>query len=256
MSTPNRYPLPPLPHLDGDILLDVFTHSSLDYDAKPVNQDYGDNNRLAELGERVLSLAITQRLFYKKPLLTSLEIIEHREQYMSNESIEEWVTAYQLKKNLKFAPSALESVQTVEESKFLLYSYLGAVYHHHRGIIPIQNWIDRLVLPDPVAAAPAPPLPPSSPPRWQYAPQPPTSPQSPGAGMTALAQFNQIAQQHAYGVEWQAESSGPPHALRWTVKCIVNGVERGHGSGRSQKMAKEEAVIAAAGALGWSLQGV
>ena len=38
--------------------------------------------------------------------------------------------------------------------------------------------------------------------------------------MTALAQFNQIAQQHAYGVEWQAESSGPPHALRWTVKCI------------------------------------
>lgn len=66
--------LPYLPPLEGDLLLDVFTHSSLDYEGKPQNEAYGDNKRLADLGAKVLDMAITQRLFNKKPLLRQDDI--------------------------------------------------------------------------------------------------------------------------------------------------------------------------------------
>lgn len=66
--------LPFLPKLDGTILLDVYTHSSLDYVGKPVNEEYGDNKRLADLGSCILNLAITQRLFSKRPMLSADEI--------------------------------------------------------------------------------------------------------------------------------------------------------------------------------------
>jgi hypothetical protein len=32
--------------------------------------------------------------------------------------------------------------------------------------------------------------------------------------------FNQKLQQNGYTADWPAESSGPAHALRWTVKCL------------------------------------
>lgn len=71
----NIHILPLLPPLDGHLLLDVFTHSSLDYEGKIFNEDFGDNRRLADLGEKVFNLAVTQRLFFKKPLLTVSEIV-------------------------------------------------------------------------------------------------------------------------------------------------------------------------------------
>jgi hypothetical protein len=72
-SLPN--PLPDLPHLDAAIALDVYAHSSLHYDGKPVNDEYGDNRRLSVLGEAVLSMAVTQSLFYKKPLKSAEAIV-------------------------------------------------------------------------------------------------------------------------------------------------------------------------------------
>jgi ribonuclease-3 len=53
----------------------VYAHSSLHYEGKPVNEEYGDNQRLAILGEAVLSMAVTQRLFSKKPLKSAETIV-------------------------------------------------------------------------------------------------------------------------------------------------------------------------------------
>jgi dsRNA-specific ribonuclease len=76
MTTPKLPdPLPELPYLDAAIALDVYAHRSLHYEGKPVNEEYGDNRRLAILGEAVLNMAVTQRLFYQKPLKTA-EMIE------------------------------------------------------------------------------------------------------------------------------------------------------------------------------------
>ena len=77
MSTASRLPdqLPDLPYLDASMALNVYAHSSLHYEGKPVNEEYGDNQRLAVLGEVVLSTAVTQRLFSTKPMKSAETIV-------------------------------------------------------------------------------------------------------------------------------------------------------------------------------------
>lgn len=68
--------LPVAPKLRGDIILEVFTHRSLRFPGAPINEDseFGDNERLAVLGEKVLELAVTFALFTKRPMLKSVEL--------------------------------------------------------------------------------------------------------------------------------------------------------------------------------------
>ena len=64
---------PPLPQLTGDIILEVFTHKSIQYDGP--NSEYGDNTRLAELGSQALQMVVTRTLFdLKEPMLSVSEI--------------------------------------------------------------------------------------------------------------------------------------------------------------------------------------
>lgn len=68
--------LPPLPKIAGDVdlLLDVYTHKSLRFGGAPLNDEYGDTERLAELGSRVLDLAVTFHFYARKPMLPASEI--------------------------------------------------------------------------------------------------------------------------------------------------------------------------------------
>lgn len=67
---------PPLPKLGGDVILEVFTHRSLRFSGALLAEDseYGDNERLAILGEKVLEAAVTDTLFRKRPMLKAEEI--------------------------------------------------------------------------------------------------------------------------------------------------------------------------------------
>jgi len=67
-----------------------------------------------------------------------------------------------------------------------------------------------------------------------------------------LRSVNQTANQRRLGVEYPAQFFGPPHAGRWTVRCMVNGIEKGQGTGSSKQLAKEEAAKQAFYALGWT----
>ncbi|KIM82356.1 hypothetical protein PILCRDRAFT_820762 [Piloderma croceum F 1598] len=231
-------PLPDLPYLDAAIALDVYAHSSLHYDGKPVNEEYGDNQRLSTLGEVVLSMAVTQSLFCKKPLKSADTIVQERNAATSDANIHVWVEAYKMKSRLAFAPAALEETKTEAASRFLLTSYLGAVYYRY-GLPPIKAWIDKLIDPNDQSANSAPPQPTQMPPAL---PQSPSQIQSINPAQdNILAIFNQRLQQNGMTAEWPAESIGPAHALRWHVKCVVGGVEKGQGGGRNQNMAKKEA---------------
>ena len=66
-----------LPKIDGetDILLDIYTHRSLRIGGDLMNEEYGDPERLAELGQQVLRLAVTFHFYSLKPLIPSREII-------------------------------------------------------------------------------------------------------------------------------------------------------------------------------------
>lgn len=68
--------LPPLPKIDGDIdlMLDVYTHSSLST-TSGMNETYGDTLRLEQLGAKVLDFAVTVHLYNEhSPLNTAEEI--------------------------------------------------------------------------------------------------------------------------------------------------------------------------------------
>lgn len=69
-------PLPALPKIEGDVdlILDVYTHRSLRMDTS-LNDDYGDTDRLAELGAKILDLTVTSHFFSKKPMLTASQIV-------------------------------------------------------------------------------------------------------------------------------------------------------------------------------------
>ncbi|KAK0506261.1 hypothetical protein EDD18DRAFT_1122673 [Armillaria luteobubalina] len=67
-----------------------------------------------------------------------------------------------------------------------------------------------------------------------------------------LPQFNEKASQRRVVVEYPADFSGPPHAGKWTVKCVVNGIEKGQGVGGNKQIAKEQAARAAYYAMGWT----
>ncbi len=68
--------LSPLPKLTGEIILEVFTHRSLRFPGAPSNEDseFGDNTRLAALGEKILEAAVTDTLFRKRPMLSAVDI--------------------------------------------------------------------------------------------------------------------------------------------------------------------------------------
>ena len=66
---------PPLPSIDDpELLLQVYTHQSIQSDEQEFVENIGDNDRLEDLGAKALELAITQRLFDKKPLISAIEI--------------------------------------------------------------------------------------------------------------------------------------------------------------------------------------
>ncbi|KAL4069757.1 hypothetical protein V8B97DRAFT_1969127 [Scleroderma yunnanense] len=107
--------------------------------------------------------------------------------------------------------------------------------------------------PTPPQSAP-PPLPPLPPPASSspFASNP-LAPAQPHLAFLPL--FNQTASQRGLSVEYPATFVGPSHAGKWNVTCIVNGIERGKGSGSSKQLAKEQAARTAYYTMGWAPRG-
>ncbi|PCH33926.1 hypothetical protein WOLCODRAFT_22338 [Wolfiporia cocos MD-104 SS10] len=272
MDTP---PLTPVPQLHGDIILEVFTHKSLRFPGAPTNEDseYGDSERLSLLGEKVLEVAITFALFNKRPLLKAHDIESRRDDILADEQIDKWVVSYKMREKVRCAPDKFDDLKTPKETRALFCSYVGAVYSQ-KGMEVVQDWIGRLIDPDYAPPAPTgifgadyeygsykriktetpPPFMASVPPPPSQAPPPlphnPLAPAQPQAAFLPL--FNQTANQRRLAVEYPAQFTGPPHAGRWTVQCVVNGIPKGEGSGASKQLAKEDAARQAFYAMGWA----
>ena len=70
----NMNPLPAIPEIggDNDLILDVFTHSSLHPTLPPghaMNDEYGNTDRLAELGAMALDLVVTNHFYSLRPMM-------------------------------------------------------------------------------------------------------------------------------------------------------------------------------------------
>jgi dsRNA-specific ribonuclease len=249
-----------------------------------MNEDYGDTERLAELGAKVLELTVTNQLFLQRPLLPCKDMQDKRAELISDAQLDTWLKAYGLKEKFCVPPNQIDVLDEPEEMRKYFNSYLGALYIRN-GLPTIQEWISRLIDPNvapsqsgafslPNYSAPNrfgqqnygqsiyaqqnyaqqlgyvyPAPPPGSPPPLPTSP-PPAMP-LPSMSLVTLALVNQTAAQKGFTVTYPAEQVGPPHQPTWTVKCFLNGQERGRGIGKSQKIAKEEAARQAWAAMRW-----
>ncbi|KAL4070660.1 hypothetical protein J3A83DRAFT_3239525 [Scleroderma citrinum] len=221
---------PPLPPLDGELLLEVFSHRSYKY--TPDGDESAE--RLSELGSSVLNMVIVYTLFSKRPILSGHELkAQHQE--LLNTKIPEWLTLYGLKHKVRGISD--RSILDRLESCFLFNSYVGAVYVQ-KGFPTVVQWISRLIdpnsegisVPGDAASPPpyssnsaVPPMPITAPP-----PIPDTAPPSIQSGLGILATFNQTCAQRGIAVNWDAISDGPPHQPRWIVRCLGKWQQNGY----------------------------
>ncbi|KAI0068287.1 hypothetical protein BV25DRAFT_1867295 [Artomyces pyxidatus] len=249
--------LPPLPPIEGEMMLEIFTHRDLSFGQ---NEEFGDSERLSVIGQRVLAMVVSVVLFEKRPMLSASDL---KMIVPGSTALDDWVTQYGLRKKVRCAPDKREDLNGPEETELLFTAYVGGVYLQ-RGWLAVAAWIGKLV--DPESDGPsspksepmpdvsssgsttafsqnlAPPPPPLQPP-----PPLPEASKSPAF----LAMFNQMCAQRRIGVEWPAVASGPSHSPSWTVECVVDGISRGRGAGKNKQLAKEDAAKQAYYAMGW-----
>ncbi|KAF4622865.1 hypothetical protein D9613_002255 [Agrocybe pediades] len=141
--------LPPLPRIDGDVdlMLDVHTHPSLRHPSTPPNPDYGDTTRLAELGSKVLDLAVTYHFLQERPFLDTETRKRRKEEILSPENLDNWLKQYGLKDKLRVAPSDMHILSDLQEMSTYFHVYVGALYIRN-GLGLIQTWVSGLINPN------------------------------------------------------------------------------------------------------------
>jgi len=145
-----------------------------------MNEDYGDTDRLADLGARILDLTVTLHFYSRKPMLSISEIAQRRAQATTDENIEHWLNAYGIRQRLRFVPSETESVDSPDELRRLFHTYIGALYIR-AGMHTIQQWISPLIDSDAVPLVFEPPQPHDSGQNWLAPPPPGSPPPLPGS---------------------------------------------------------------------------
>ncbi|KAJ7727834.1 hypothetical protein DFH07DRAFT_851555 [Mycena maculata] len=238
-----------LPKIEGDvdILLDIYSHQSLRGDS-PLNDEYGDIDRLVELGSKALDMAVTAHFFQKRPMLIAPQMNDEVKSAVSDEKLRDWLAASNIQSRYRAAPGVVSILESPVDMRRFFCSYIGALYIRN-GFHQVQAWISALIDPnahvDSFGTLLPPPQPLGMPPPL---PNPSTSPQNSG---NILSVINEAAMKRGVSVTYPAEQTGPPHAPTWTVTCVVGGIEKGRGSGKGTKAAKEAAARQAMQNLGW-----
>ncbi|KAJ7786465.1 hypothetical protein B0H16DRAFT_1490565 [Mycena metata] len=194
-----------------------------------MNNEYGDVERLAELGRNTLNLVLVAHAFQKRPMLLAEQINDYAREAVSDANLREWLTFYNIKSSFRAAPNSFDLLESPEEMRKFFTGYVGALYLRN-GINHVQASYGS---PPPSMGMPPPPL---------GAPPPPP-PSNSGSPTITLSLVNQTAMQKGVSVTYPAQNmGGPSHAPIW---------KRGEGTGKNQKLAKEEAGRQAYRTMGW-----
>ncbi|KAE9386391.1 hypothetical protein BT96DRAFT_539537 [Gymnopus androsaceus JB14] len=247
-------------------------------------------DRLAQLGQTVLELVVTQYLFKRVPLVDGQTMQTEKDGILNEETIISWLDhCYPTEKErfLRNQPNSPNERQNL--CNFFL-SYIGAIYlSNGSSTRPVlEEWIIKLIsspsdqaeiiadrlgesspqAPDPPRYTP-PPLSqhfttPLTPPRQSsssnHLSTPPSSPiagPSSNSPTTQVVQIlNQTADQKHISYNYPAERvEGADHTPVWVVRCLLDGQEKGCGRGSSKKTAKEKAAHQAIVKMGWPMNG-
>jgi hypothetical protein len=146
---------PPLPQISGDpdILLDIYTHDSIQFvsPGSERNKEYGDTNRLALMGRSVYDLFAVEALFKKEPTAPEDQLKAALKNAHDHDSLNDFVTHYGLREKIRCTQETKNLLKNKEETAKIWYSYMGALYLRN-GTTSTKSFVARLV--DPEASVP------------------------------------------------------------------------------------------------------
>jgi len=251
-TVPQDMNIPALPKIEGDVdvILDIYSHQSLKpKDPGDMNEEYGDLDRLVEIGGRVVDMTLAVHFFHKRPMLLAEQITDEMQLAVSDAKLREWLSAWNIKSKFRAAPGTCEILESPDDMRRFFKAYVGALYIRN-GVSQVQAWISALVDPNAdINSFGTPPPPIGLPPPL---PQPSHTGSPPPAQAFSLLIMNQMASQKGLSVTYPAELvAGSSHNPTWKVSCYINGEKKGEGTGKNQKSAKEEAARQAFAVLRW-----
>jgi ribonuclease III len=205
--------------IDVELVELALTHRSYAYE----HGGLPTNERLEFLGDAVLGVVITERLYREHPDLPEGQLAKLRASVVNMHALAGVARELRLGELLHLGrgeemtggrdkPSILaDAVEAV----------LGAVHLHH-GIEVSRELIERL-FGDLLATAP-----------------------NLGAGLDWKTSLQELTASQDLGVpEYRMTEVGPDHLKEFTATVVVGGVERGTGTGRTKKEAEQKAAQAA-----------
>ncbi|MDN4481335.1 ribonuclease III [Demequina muriae] len=201
--------------VDPELLVLALTHRSFAYEAGGLPT----NERLEFLGDSVLGVVVTDRLYHAHPDLPEGELAKMRAATVSQRALAK------VARDLELGPCVLlgkgeTATGGADKDSILcdsLEAVFGAVYLTH-GIDTARDVILRLVGPSLVAAA------------------------SSGVALDWKTSLQEACAQRGLGVPvYAAEGAGPDHSRTFTATVAIDGVVRGTGTGSAKKHAEQEA---------------
>ncbi|CAL8972375.1 Ribonuclease 3 [Cellulomonas sp. T2.31MG-18] len=211
-------------HLDPELLVLALTHRSFAHEAGGLPT----NERLEFLGDSVLGVVVTERLYREHPDHPEGDLAKMRAATVSQRALAGVARELDLGRFVLLGKGELATGGADKDSILsdTLEAIFGAVYLTH-GLETARVLVDRLVGPTLTRAADL------------------------GAGLDWKTSLQELAAALGMGApEYLVTGEGPDHARVFTAQVVVGGEVRGTGVGSAKKIAEQEAAEAAYLALG------
>lgn len=206
-------------HLDPELLVLALTHRSFAHEAGGIPT----NERLEFLGDTVLGLVVTERLYREQPDRPEGDLARMRAATVSQRALAGVARELDLGRYVLLGKGELATGGPDKDSILsdTLEALIGAVYLTH-GVEVARGFVERLVGPTLRRATDL------------------------GAGLDWKTSLQELAATLGLGVpQYVVTGEGPDHARSFTAKVVVADEVRGTGTGTAKKLAEQEAAEAA-----------
>ena len=201
--------------LDPELLVLALTHRSFAHEAGGLPT----NERLEFLGDSVLGVVVTERLYREHPDHPEGDLAKMRAATVSQRALAGVARELELGRFVLLGKGEIATGGADKDSILsdTLEAVFGAVYLTH-GLETARELVDRLVGPTLARAADL------------------------GAGLDWKTSLQELAAALGMGApEYVVTGEGPDHARVFTAQVVVGGEVRGSGVGSAKKIAEQEA---------------
>lgn len=201
--------------LDPELLVLALTHRSFAHEAGGIPT----NERLEFLGDAVVGLVVTERLYRAMPDRAEGDLAKMRAASVSQRALAQVARTLSLGSYVLLGKGELATGGQDKDSILCdtFEAVMGAVYLCH-GLEPTRAVVEQLVGPTLDAAAAL------------------------GAGLDWKTSVQELAAARGLGAPaYEVEGTGPDHERYFTARLVLDGVDWGIGEGPSKKVAEQQA---------------